>query len=89
MSDCRVPMPTYKAPVEITGDCPFCGSADLKVKPVWKTYRFVACGKCKAGGPVCKTEEEAIVAFNKRAGNGGCGGSVAKVAHQRIFEFAC
>ena len=47
--------------------CPFCGSDDLTVKPVWKTYRFVACNKCKAGGPVCKTEEQAIAAFNHRA----------------------
>lgn len=46
--------------------CPFCGCESVTVKPVWKTYRFVACSKCKAGGPVCKTEDEAAKAWNKR-----------------------
>lgn len=47
--------------------CPFCKGENLKVKPVWKTYRFVACSDCKAGGPVRKTEEEAVAAWNERA----------------------
>ena len=51
---------------EITARCPFCGSDDLRVKPVWKTWHFVACNNCKAGGPVRKTETEAIEAFEQR-----------------------
>ena len=51
---------------EITASCPFCGSDDLRVKPVWKTWHFVACNNCKAGGPVRKTEAEAIEAFEQR-----------------------
>lgn len=46
--------------------CPFCGSRNLKVKPVWKTHRFVACLDCKAGGPVRISEEAAVEAFNAR-----------------------
>lgn len=46
--------------------CPFCGRKDgFQVKPVWKSFRFVAC-QCKAAGPVMKTEEEAIEAWNRR-----------------------
>ena len=48
------------------GRCPFCGSDDVRVKPVWKTWHFVACNNCKAGGPVRKTEAEAIEAFGQR-----------------------
>lgn len=49
-------------------ECPFCGSTRYRVKPVWKTYFFVACLDCKAGGPVRRNEEEAIAAWNGRAG---------------------
>lgn len=53
---------------ETIAPCPFCGNPlQMKVKPVWHgQYRFVACPKCKAGGPVRKTEEEAIAAWNMR-----------------------
>ena len=64
--------------------CPFCGSSDLKVKPVWKTYRFVACQKCKAGGPVCKTEEEALAAFNRRAGQEDAGQQTEAIACEAV-----
>lgn len=46
--------------------CPFCGGTETKVKPVWKDYRFVACQSCKAAGPVMKTEQEAVDAWNDR-----------------------
>lgn len=52
--------------VEGVAACPFCGSLRYRVKPVWKTYRFVACLDCKAGGPVCRTDDEAIEAWNRR-----------------------
>ncbi|MBR3328889.1 MAG: Lar family restriction alleviation protein [Atopobiaceae bacterium] len=46
--------------------CPFCKRTEgFQVKTVWKTYKFVAC-KCKAAGPVMRTEEEAIEAWNTR-----------------------
>jgi Lar family restriction alleviation protein len=51
---------------EITERCPFCGGNVLRVKPVWKTWHFVACNGCKAGGPVRKTAEEAVRAWNGR-----------------------
>lgn len=46
--------------------CPFCGSEKSTVKPVWKTYWFVACSDCKAGGPIRKTPEDAEEAWNER-----------------------
>lgn len=49
-----------------TKPCPFCKGRKHQVKTVWKTYKFVACLHCKAGGPVCKTEEEAVKAWNDR-----------------------
>lgn len=46
--------------------CPFCKRTDgFQVKTVWKSYKFVAC-QCKAAGPVMRTEEEAIEAWNRR-----------------------
>lgn len=39
--------------------CPFCGSHNLRVKPVWRTFHFVSCLDCKAAGPVRKFPEEA------------------------------
>jgi len=46
--------------------CPFCKRTDgFQVKTVWKSYKFVAC-QCKAAGPVMRTEEEAIEAWNDR-----------------------
>lgn len=50
--------------------CPFCGSTHQRVKPVWKTYWFVACDCCKAGGPVAKTKDDAIGMWNARAPKG-------------------
>jgi len=47
--------------------CPFCGSRNMQIKDVWKTFKFVACNDCKAGGPVKKTEEDAMKAFMNRA----------------------
>lgn len=47
--------------------CPFCGGTSATIKPVWKTYYFVACHRCKAGGPVMKTEAEAADEWNRRA----------------------
>lgn len=47
--------------------CPFCGGGRQRVKPLWKgEYRFVACLDCKAAGPVARTEEQAIDAWNGR-----------------------
>lgn len=46
--------------------CPFCGSIDLAPKNVWSTFKFIACGNCKAGGPVRKTEEQAWEAWDAR-----------------------
>ena len=46
--------------------CPFCKRTEgFQVKTVRKSYKFVAC-KCKAAGPVMRTEEEAIEAWNRR-----------------------
>lgn len=46
--------------------CPFCGATDgFRVKPVWKTYWFVAC-RCKAAGPVAKTQDQAVELWNGR-----------------------
>lgn len=49
-----------------TRPCPFCKGKRHQVRTVWQTYKFVACLNCKAGGPVRKTEEEAIDAWNDR-----------------------
>ena len=46
--------------------CPFCGGTSQTVKVVWKSWHFVACDICKAGGPVRKTQEEAIQAWKDR-----------------------
>lgn len=54
-------------PVNDIKPCPFCGGMETKVKPVWKDYRFVACQSCKAAGPVMKTKQEAVQAWNDRA----------------------
>lgn len=48
--------------------CPFCNSVSTRVKTVWQTYKFVACDGCKAGGPIRKTEREAVDAWNSRPG---------------------
>lgn len=52
---------------EIKAACPFCGSHRLKVKPVWDKYRFVACLDCKGAGPVSRSEEGAILLFERRS----------------------
>lgn len=46
--------------------CPFCGHDTLKVKPVWRSFRFVSCDNCKAAGPVKKSEPEAWAAWATR-----------------------
>lgn len=46
--------------------CPFCGSRNLTVKPVWQRYRFVACNDCKGAGPVAKDADEAWRLFDHR-----------------------
>lgn len=48
--------------------CPFCKSANVQPKRIWSKYFFIACNSCKAGGPVCKTEDEAWNAWNYRGG---------------------
>lgn len=49
--------------------CPFCGSrATILNRPV--PVRFVACLDCGAEGGSRRTEEEAIAAWNRRAGEG-------------------
>lgn len=53
--------------IETNAACPFCGSHSLKVKPVWKTYFFVACLGCKAAGPVAKAEDDAVRLFERRS----------------------
>ena len=47
--------------------CPWCKGTNLRVKPVWREYHFVACLTCKAAGPVRKTHDQAIAAWNKRS----------------------
>lgn len=46
--------------------CPFCGGRDLSVRPIWQTWRFVACA-CKAAGAPGRTEAEAIANWNRRS----------------------
>lgn len=46
--------------------CPFCGSRRLRIKPVWKTWWFVAC-ECKAAGSPGRTLEDAWANWNHRA----------------------
>lgn len=47
--------------------CPFCGSDELRIKPVWKSYWFIACLKCKAAGPVAKEQDDAWETWNRRS----------------------
>lgn len=48
--------------------CPFCGSDDVDV--VSNLYTYVTCHNpsCEAYGPICNTTEQAITAWNTRAG---------------------
>lgn len=45
--------------------CPFCKSINFGLND---TKEWVACSKCWAEGPFAATEEEAIAAWNTRAG---------------------
>ena len=47
--------------------CPFCGSRNLAVKPLWQKYRFVACQRCKAAGPIGINGEDAKDKWDHRA----------------------
>lgn len=46
--------------------CPFCGSRRLTTKRLWDHYRFVACLRCKAAGPIGLTNEDAVARWNAR-----------------------
>ena len=46
--------------------CPFCGSTNLRLKPVWREYHFVSCLDCKAAGPVKKIGDDAWRAWATR-----------------------
>ena len=48
--------------------CPFCGGKDLTMVND-ENHFFVGCYTCTTCGPVGKTEEEAIEAWNRRADN--------------------
>ena len=49
--------------------CPFCKSEDVYlVSETEIEYNWVYCKNCEAAGPMKETEEEAIEAWNRRAG---------------------
>ena len=51
--------------------CPFCGAdEDLRVVSVYGEERYVTCLTCSACGPDAETADEAIEAWNRRAGEG-------------------
>ena len=46
--------------------CPFCGESEF-LKPVDYNGRYsVECEHCSAGGPMERTEEEAVAKWNER-----------------------
>lgn len=49
------------------GPCPFCGSHHLSLKDDDSRAKWYVVCKCKAQGPACDTELNAIVAWNKAA----------------------
>lgn len=59
----------------IPGACPFCGSRDLDIRPLWNSTRFfVACRSCRAAGPAGRSRDEACALFGRRARPQGQGG---------------
>mgnify|MGYP003362451693 CR=1 FL=1 len=46
--------------------CPFCGDDEPLMRG--DDWSYVECDECDASGPECKTEAEAITAWNTRAG---------------------
>lgn len=48
--------------------CPFCGSTNLSLTESLDMYMFVNCEICNSAGPSKKTGNEAIEAWNHRAG---------------------
>lgn len=68
--------------------CPFCGNESSTVKRVWKTYWFVACDRCKAGGPVKQTVEEAERDWNGRRGADSEEGRTRITSKSRDWEFS-
>ena len=49
--------------------CPFCKGNDISVYGA--SVYWAECGDCFCEGPVCKTEKEAIKAWNTRAEDNG------------------
>lgn len=48
--------------------CPFCGSDDLYIPHPEHVFAWILCNACDTEGPVKNTKEEAITAWNTRAG---------------------
>ncbi|WP_415421474.1 Lar family restriction alleviation protein [Acetobacter fabarum] len=48
--------------------CPFCGSDDVRITNSLHPYVTCHNPSCEADGPVCNTTEQAITAWNTRAG---------------------
>ncbi len=49
--------------------CPFCGSRDLSIDHLGdgeREFFCVTCGQCEADGPIMRTEEGAVEAWNMR-----------------------
>lgn len=51
--------------------CPFCGEADCLSNGVERQYEFIFCETCYANGSWKLTTDEAVSAWNTRAGEKG------------------
>ena len=49
--------------------CPFCGSGDLHIPHSEHEVAWILCNACDTERPVKNTKDEAITAWNTRAGD--------------------
>ena len=52
--------------------CPFCGDENIDTWDIRQEKYFCYCENCGCQGPTGKTEQEAIEAWNRRAGEEKC-----------------